>query len=157
MSSELVEKFSKFAEMERKHAEQLRALANGLRHPALRAIFASISRDSEKHAELYSSLVSLLKDPQPFISEEDLKRISEVIEVHINTEARMIAEARSALSSVEDPRMKLIIAAILDDELQHHKLLLNVKEKIAAAETLTENLLWDMIWKDSPWHGSPGG
>lgn len=157
MSADLVEKFSNFAKMEKMHAEVLRVLANKLKHPTLKAIFASISKDSEKHAELYSSLVSLLKEPQPFISEEDLKGIGEVIEAHIATEARMIAEARDALSSVEDSRMKLILAAILDDETRHHKLLLSIKERIAAAETLTENLLWDMVWKDSPWHGSPGG
>lgn len=47
--------------------------------------------------------------------------------------------------------------AIYDDEQKHHKLLLDIKDKIAKRETLTEDVLWDLIWKDSPWHGAPGG
>jgi hypothetical protein len=53
--------------------------------------------------------------------------------------------------------VKLLISAIADDESRHHKLLLDIKEKIAKPETLTEDILWEMIWKDSPWHGTPGG
>ncbi|MCX8169650.1 MAG: hypothetical protein N3D72_01020, partial [Candidatus Methanomethyliaceae archaeon] len=123
----------------------------------LSAIFLAISKDSEKHGELYKSMAKLLKEAQPFISEEDFKIIKNTIDDHIKLERAMLEKARALLSELNDSRMKLILAAIVEDEGKHHKLLLDIREKIAKIETLTENMLWDMIWKDSPWHGSPGG
>ena len=157
MISELVERFKVYAEMEEKHAKALRSLAAELKHPVLATIFMSIARDSEKHADVYRSLAKLLSEVQPFISEDDLKKIAQVIDTHINTEAEMLRTASELMKSISDPRAKLLLAAIADDEHTHHKLLLNIKEKIAKAETITEELVWDMIWKDSPWHGTPGG
>jgi hypothetical protein len=56
-----------------------------------------------------------------------------------------------------NPKKKLIMEAILNDELIHHKLLLNIYEIIAKAEALTEEKMWDILWRDSPFHGTPGG
>jgi hypothetical protein len=52
--------------------------------------------------------------------------------------------------------VKLILGAIYSDEVEHHKVLVSVKERLAKAEVLTEQDFWDMVWRDSPWHGTPG-
>jgi rubrerythrin len=106
---------------------------------------------------MYKAVIEVLESTQPFISEEDLKRVTVSINQHIETEIKMLNIALSIASEAKDPRVKLLISAIADDESRHHKLLLNIKEKIAKPETLTEDILWEMIWKDSPWHGTPGG
>ncbi|MEM4752552.1 MAG: hypothetical protein QXR55_03550, partial [Sulfolobales archaeon] len=61
------------------------------------------------------------------------------------------------LKTVEDDRFKLILSAIYNDEVLHHKLLLSIKRAIAEAATVTEEVVWNMVWKDSPYHGTPAG
>jgi len=50
-----------------------------------------------------------------------------------------------------------VLEAIYSDELEHHKLLVSIKRNIAEKEKFGEEELWDMVWKESPWHGAPGG
>lgn len=154
---ELVETILKFSELELKYSEELRELANKLTHPVLKALFYGIAKDSEKHSYMYRTIAELLAKTQPFISIDDLKTISSVIRKHIETESKMLEEAKRILSQSSDPRLKLVVAAIADDEARHHALLLSIEKRIAEEETLTEQIIWDMIWKDSPWHGTPGG
>jgi len=32
-----------------------------------------------------------------------------------------------------------------------------LKKNIAEESALTEEVFWNMVWKDSSWHGAPGG
>lgn len=154
---DLVKSIIQFSELEQRYSEELRELANKLNHPVLKALFYSIAKDSEKHSYMYRSLAELFMKTQPFISVDELKMISSVIKRHIETEAKMLEEARRLLSQTSDPRVKLVVSAIADDEARHHALLLSIEKRIAEEETLTEQVVWDMIWRDSPWHGTPGG
>lgn len=149
----------RLAEAESKYAEELRKLASSIRYTAaFSAIFAALSKDSEKHAELYESLLKIVSETaQPRIFSEDLKLVSEAIDRHIETERRMIEETRRLLDKIEDSRVRLLLSAIYEDEVKHHKLLTDVKDKIAKIQTLTEEEFWNAVWKDSPWHGAPGG
>ncbi len=150
---------SRLAEAESKYAEELRKLASSIRYTAaLSAIFAALSKDSEKHAELYESLLKIVGETaQPRIFNEDLKLVGEAIDRHIETERRMIEESRKLLDKIEDSRVRLLLAAIYEDEVKHHKLLTDIKDKIAKIQTLTEEEFWNAVWRDSPWHGAPGG
>jgi len=152
-----VDEVLKFAQLEERYSEELKKLAESLRHPVLKALFAGIAKDSEKHSLMYRAIADLLSRQQPAISEEDLKGISEAVERHIETEAKMLEEAKKLLAGSDDPRVKLIVAAIADDESKHHAVLVSIKKRIAEAETLKEYMVWDLIWRDSPWHGAPGG
>lgn len=153
----IAEKLLEFAQLETKHSEELRKLADSIKHPVLKALFTAISMDSAKHSSMYRALHELLTNPQPFISEEDLKLIAKTIKKHVETEVMMLEEARKLLASSSDPRVKLVMAAIADDEAKHHELLKSIEKRIAKLETLTEEIYWNMIWRDSPWHGTPGG
>ncbi|MEM3357110.1 MAG: ferritin-like domain-containing protein, partial [Candidatus Bathyarchaeia archaeon] len=61
------------------------------------------------------------------------------------------------LSSVENEKVKLLLNAILVDEKRHHELLKQVLEIIVHGETITEEDWWDILWKNVPFHGAPGG
>ena len=52
---------------------------------------------------------------------------------------------------------KLLLNAILEDEKRHHGLLKQILEVLVKGETITEADWWDILWKDVPFHGSPGG
>lgn len=152
-----IRELEELAKMEMKYAEELKRLAHLIKHPVLRSLFESIAKDSEKHALMYKAVEEVLKTIQPFISEEDLRNIEKSINQHIETELKMLSKALNISNTTNDPRVKLLISAIADDESRHHKLLMSIKENLARPETLTEDLIWQMIWKESPWHGTPGG
>ena len=97
-----------------------------------------------------------MSETQPFISEEELE-IKKGIRKHIEREAEMIEFTRKLVKETTDPRQKMILAAIYEDEVKHHKVLIDIEKNMAEAETFTEEQLWDAVWRDSPWHGSPGG
>ncbi len=155
--SSLVEKIRSASILEKNYAERLRELSKKLRHPVLRGLFYAVAYDSEKHAMLYEVLGELLSATQPMISEEDLEFIIERVEEHIRLESEMIESTRKLLEETGDPRLKLVLSAILDDEIKHHRLLVDIRDKIARKETFTEEDFWNMVWKDSPYHGAPGG
>jgi len=153
----LVKKLLDYADMEEKYAVELRDLGSSLKHPVLRSLFISIAKDSEKHGMIYRALAELASNPQPFITEDELKRVVEVVKRHIETESKMLESVKLMLEETSDPRFKLLLEAIREDEAKHHALLVSIRDKLATAETLREQELWDMIWKESPWHGTPGG
>jgi rubrerythrin len=102
-------------------------------------------------------LARLAESESPFLTESEFNEIEKSIEEHIKVEAEMVRLTKELLDKASDPRMKLILEAIYKDELIHHQLLVSIKDKLAKKETFTEETLWDAIWKESPWHGTPGG
>lgn len=149
----------KLAEAERKYSEELRVLADSVKYATvIAAVIDAVASDSEKHARLYESMLKIVSGwHQPSLFEEDLKLVAQVIDRHIETEKRMIEETRKLLEEVSDSRMRLLLAAIYEDEVKHHRVLTDIKDKIARAKVLSEEEFWEAVWRDSPWHGTPGG
>ncbi len=103
------------------------------------------------------SLARLLSEPSPVLTEEEYRYISEGIDKHIEMEKDMVSFTKKLLEETSDPRMKIILSALYEDEVKHHKLLVTLKKYIAEKEKFGEEELWDAIWRDSPWHGMPSG
>ncbi|MBS7660286.1 ferritin-like domain-containing protein, partial [Candidatus Bathyarchaeota archaeon] len=78
-------------------------------------------------------------------------------ERHIQLEANLINRINEVLPSVEDRKVKLLLEAILADEKRHHELLVRVLEILIRGETITEDEWWDILWRNAPFHGAPGG
>jgi hypothetical protein len=72
-------------------------------------------------------------------------------------EAELIEKIGKVLPTVANEKVKLLLNAILMDEKRHHELLKNVLEIVVHGETITEADWWDVLWKNVPFHGSPGG
>ena len=157
VDEELINLITNMAKKESGYAQELRDLANNVKHPVLKALFLGIASDSRKHAKFYESISALLSNPYPLISQEKLDEIKEAVKKHIITESDMVKISKELAEREKDPRIKLLLMAIHHDELAHHKILVSIQENIAKALTLTEEELWDLIWKDSLWHGTPGG
>ncbi|MCX8186214.1 MAG: hypothetical protein N3G48_03770 [Sulfolobales archaeon] len=143
--------------MELNYVKDLRSVISKIYHPILQTLMYGISFDSEKHATFYGSLITLLEGKSVALSEEEFKTLSTVIDGHIKVEEMMIENTKELLKTVEDDRFKLILSAIHNDEVIHHKLLLSIKKAIAEHATLTEDAIWTLVWKDSPYHGTPAG
>ena len=154
---ELASLLKTMSEKEKKYAEELENLSERFRHPVLQALIKGIAKDSEKHSIFYAALAKLVGEIQPMITEEELRIIREGLEKHIETEANMIELTRRLAVETSDPRQKLVLQAIYEDEVKHHKILLDIHRNIVEKEAFTEEQVWDSVWKDSPWHGAPGG
>ena len=123
----------------------------------IKELLLGISMDSNKHATLLKSLKKAVEGPTPFISTEERNKIAKGIEKHIQMEATAIETYGELVEKSDNEQVKTIAAMIREDEKRHHKLLKEMHKLVVEPETLTEDMIWDMIWKDSPWHGSPGG
>ncbi len=153
----LLEIAERMVEEEKKYAAELEEVSKKIKHPVLEVLLKSIALDSKKHSSMYEAIVKLLRETQPALSENELKVIAEAVKKHIETESRMIELTRKLLEDVKDSKIKLIVAAIHEDEVKHHKILVDIKKNIAEKEIVSEQELWDALWKDSPWHGGSGG
>ena len=128
-----------------------------VKNPPVRGVLKGISLDSVKHAEMYASAVELLTSVPQALSQETLDKQKAVVEKHIQMEAELIQKINQAIPSVENDKVRLLLNAILEDEKRHHQLLKMVLEILVRGETITEDDWWDILWKNVPFHGAPGG
>jgi len=143
--------------IENKIVESLSSSLDEIRNPAVKGVLKGISLDSMKHAEMYASAVGLLTRVQPALAQEHLDKQRKLVQKHIQLEAELIEKISKKLPSIEDKKVKLLLNAILTDERRHHKLLKEVLEILVRGETITEEDWWDVLWKNVPFHGAPGG
>lgn len=154
---ELADFLEKQIRVEKRIVESLGNSLGEIRNPVVKGVLKGISLDSVKHAEMYESAVSLLATVQPALTQEHLDRQRELVEKHIGLEIDLIKKITETLPSVENGKVKLLLNAILTDERRHHELLKDVLEILVRGETITEQDWWDILWKNVPFHGAPGG
>jgi len=123
----------------------------------VKELIEGIASDSTKHASLLSSLVATHEGSNPLIDEEVTEQLKTNLEEHIRLEQQAIDTYKELWKTLTDENEKLIIKYILNDEIRHHTLLKRIHKMVVEKETLTEQDLWDLTWKDSLSHGSPGG
>jgi hypothetical protein len=154
---ELVDFLKEQIKIENRIVNSLNSSLDDIRNPAVRGVLQGISLDSLKHAEMYTSAVGLLTSVQPALAQKQLDKQRELVEKHISLEAELIGKISEKLPSIEDKKIKLLLNAILMDEKRHHELLKEVLEILVRGETITEEDWWDVLWKNVPFHGAPGG
>jgi len=128
-----------------------------IENPAVKGTLKGISLDSVKHAEMYTSAVSLLTEVPKALTQEHLDKQRELVKKHIEMELRLIKRIGEELPKVKNEKVKLLLTAILSDEKRHHALLKQVLEILVKGETITEEEWFDVMWKSVPFHGAPGG
>lgn len=143
--------------VEREIVNSLGESLKSMENQPVRGVLHGISLDSLKHAEMYSSALMLLTTVQKALTQEQLDAQKSLIEKHIGIEAELIKRISDALGQVKNEKVKLLLTAILEDEKRHHALLKEVLEILVHGETVTEDDLWEILWKNVPFHGSPGG
>jgi rubrerythrin len=128
-----------------------------IKNPPVKGVLKGISLDSVKHAEMYAAATELLTSISQALGQEHLDKQKTLVEKHIRMEAELIEKISKVLPSVENAKVKLLLNAILADEKRHHELLKMVLEILVRGETITEEDWWDLLWKNVPFHGAPGG
>jgi rubrerythrin len=155
--NETLEFISKQIELEENIVQIAEENVSKLGNVFIKELLLGISQDSQKHAMLLKALKKAVEGPTPFISEEERDKIAEGIEKHIKLEENAVKTYGELAEKSNDEQVKTIASMIKEDEIRHHQLLLELRKTVIEPETLTQDDIWDMIWRDSPWHGSPGG
>jgi len=156
-NEELVDLFKSQIKTEETIVESVKTGLVDVKNPAVKGVLAAISLDSTKHAQMYTSAITLLTDVPQALTEENLEKQKELVKKHIQLEEKVIQKLVEALPNVENNKVKLLLKAILSDEKRHHALLLKILEILVKGETITNNDWWDMLWENVPFHGAPGG
>jgi bacterioferritin (cytochrome b1) len=128
-----------------------------IRNPPVKGVLKGVSLDSVKHAELYSAAVTLLTNVSQALKQEDLEAQRALVEKHIRMEAELIRKMEKIMPTIENKKVAFLLNAILADERRHHAMLKMVLEIIVHGETITEADWWELLWKNVPFHGAPGG
>jgi fructose-1,6-bisphosphatase/sedoheptulose 1,7-bisphosphatase-like protein len=156
-NDELVDLFKNQIKIEKTIVASVAEGLVDIKNPAVEGVLRGISLDSTKHAEMYSSAINLLTGIPRALTEENLDKQRELVEKHIRLEAGIIKKLRKVIPSVQNKKVKLLLEAILSDEVRHHDLLEKVLEILVRGETITDNDWWDVLWENVPFHGAPGG
>jgi len=154
---EIVDKMRSMVRLEEDNASSLTASVEGLKNVVVREILRGIAHDSRKHAGLYAAILSLLKDSQPAISEDEYGRLEGVLKKHVEVERQMLREVKQFLEVEKDSRVKRLLLEIYEDEGRHHALMSHLLEAVIKREAIFEKDIWDMLWMDVPGHGAPLG
>jgi len=154
---ELIDFLKEQIKIENQIVDSLNRSLDEIGNFAVRGVLKGISLDSMKHAEMYSSAIGLSTSVQQALTQENLDKQRELVEKHMRLEAELIGKISKKLPSIEDKKVKLLLNAILMDEKSHHELLKKVLEILVRGETITEEDWWDILWKNVPFHGAPGG
>jgi len=128
-----------------------------IKNPPVKAVLRGISLDSTKHAELYSSAITLMSTASQAMTQDNLDEQREIVEKHIKLEADLIKKLEKELPTIENKKVVFLLNSILMDERRHHAMLKTVLEIIVRGETITEDDWWKLLWEESPFHGAPGG
>jgi rubrerythrin len=144
-------------EIEKQIVASLRESLVNIDNQAVKEVLKGISRDSEKHADMYSAVLRLLTDVPSALTQEHLDKQIDLVEKHIEIEAEIIKRLDQSIVKFQNEKVRLLLDAIMVDEKKHHTLLKEVLRILVRGETITEEDWWDAMWKDALTHGSPGG
>ena len=153
---ERVEFFKKQIQLEKDIVASAHAAVKDIKNRMVKELIEGIASDSTKHASLLNSLLAAESGANPLIDEKVTDQLKENLENHIRLEQQAIDTYKELLKTIEGESETLIIKYILNDEVRHHVLLKKIHKMVVEKETLTEQDLWDLTWKDSISHGSPG-
>ena len=155
--NELIEFMKRQIKIENEIVDSLNNALIEMKNPPVKGVLKGISLDSVKHAEMYAAATELLTRFSQAITQEQLDKQKAVVEKHIRLEDELITKISDVLPTVENEKVKLLLSAILEDEKRHHALLKMVLEILVRGEAITEADWWDLLWKNVPFHGAPGG
>ncbi|MFX0152755.1 MAG: hypothetical protein ACFFAJ_18385 [Candidatus Hodarchaeota archaeon] len=154
---ERVELYKKQMALEEKIVETAQLAVKDMKNVMVRELVLGVAMDSNKHSSLLNALIASIEGKNPLLKEDITDKLKSNLEEHIQLEQEAIDSYKTIWNNLEDEKEKMIIKAILNDEIRHHTLLKKIHKMIVEKETITEQDLWDMSWKDSLFHGTPGG
>jgi len=153
---DLVSFFREQTKFEGEIVKSINKALKGLKNPVVVSVLKGISLDSVKHADMYKAAESIVS-VAPAMSEEELNHLNKVVKRHIEEEEKMMKRLRDAMKKTSNKKIEFLLESIAADEKRHHELLKTIMDTVVRGETITEDEWWEIIWRNVPFHGAPGG
>jgi len=153
---ELITFFREQAKLEEEIVRSVNKALKDLKNPVVVSVLKGMSLDSIKHADIYRAAESVV-EVAPAMSEKELDHLNEVVTWHINNEEKIMNRLEDAIKKTSDKKIRFLLQSIAADEKRHHELLKTLMDTVVRGETITEDEWWEIIWKNVPFHGAPGG
>jgi rubrerythrin len=149
----IVERLNMLSDLENKYAIELDKEYRGYGNEVVRELLASIMIDSKKHAGLYKAAAYIMQGRSLSIMDVEYEELEKKLKMHIEKEQEMLDAVKELMDEVKDDRVQKILIKIYEDEMMHHPFLQGFLETVLKREMLTEQDIWDMVFKDLPTHG----
>jgi len=153
---ELIAFFREQVKNEEEIVESINKALRKLKNPVVVSVLKGMSLDSLKHADMYKAAESIIT-VAPAMSEDELDYLNEVVSWHITNEEKVMDKVDAFIARIKDKKIKFLLENIQTDEKRHHELLKTIMDVVARAETITKDEWWEILWKNVPFHGAPGG
>lgn len=124
-------------------AKKLSPLYNSAINPFVRIFIHRIILDTMKHSDIYQTLIELNR--RVVLGEIDRKKMTEELTTHIKNESKMLDRAKEISRTLKDENFKKILEHIIEDEIQHHRILQDIFEIIKKEGEDWNRYLYDMF------------
>jgi len=148
-----VKNLKDLAKLEEDYAVKLDKDVRGYGNDVLQQIIDSVAIDSTKHAGLYKACAAILEGTSLSITDVEFEQLQKSLNEHINVETKMIKSVETMLLQIKDPRIRMVLNHIRDDEYRHHTLLKNFDKLVVKKELILESDVWNMLFRDALTHG----
>jgi len=135
--NDLLEMLQKNREIELTNVKMVQEKEEQFKSAGVRLTLYQIRTDSAKHAQIYQTLIDLIKEgTTKYLWDYRIDRYvgqiatDRVLQEHVELENEMIRGTEEALRRTDDPGMKLMLQHIVDDEKRHHKMLMDVIKRL---------------------------
>ncbi len=108
-----------------KFAEDLMKKSN---NPFVKVVMEMIKRDSEKHKAMQQFAIDHLTKESVHLSPEELIPLGDVLEKHVQAEAKSMGLANTALTQSRDFFTSFIVSYLMADEIKHHEMLTKLEQ-----------------------------
>jgi ribonucleotide reductase beta subunit family protein with ferritin-like domain len=153
---EMIEFFKDQIKLEHHIVESITDSLKNIRNPIVKQVLRAIAFDSQKHAGIYNAAMTITSIT-PALTDKEYKELETIAEKHIADEEEAMSALDKIMPKIEDPKVKFLLESIAADEKKHHELLNRIMELIVKKEAITEEDWWEILWKNVPFHGAPGG
>jgi ribonucleotide reductase beta subunit family protein with ferritin-like domain len=153
---ELVKFFKDQIKLEHHIVESITTSLRAVKNPIVKEVLRAIAFDSQKHAGIYNAALSITTIT-PALTDKEYRELKNIAEAHIVDEEKAISSLDEMMPRIEDAKIRFLLEAIVADERKHHELLNKIMELVVRKEAITEEDWWEILWKNVPFHGAPGG
>jgi len=155
-NKELVKFFREQARLEEEIVKSVNKALETIKNSVVESILKGMALDSLKHAAIYRAAEQIVQ-VAPALTEKEFDELRKVVKWHIENEDKVIKRLEDAVKRTENKRIRFLLQAIVTDEKRHHQLLDAIMDIVVKGETITDDEWWEMLWKNVPFHGAPGG
>jgi rubrerythrin len=154
--NETIEFFKDQVKLEHHIVESITNSLKNVRNPIVKEVLRAIAFDSQKHAGIYNAAISITT-VTPALTDKEYRELEKIAEKHIADEEKAISALDKTMPKIKDNKVKFLLESIVADERKHHELLNKIMDLVVKKEAITEEDWWEILWKNVPFHGAPGG